>query len=135
MMRIMDEGRQTRISFGTLLGVALAAYLPTGVALGDRPFPALIVGIVVFSIVNKLIHSYPSDMRSAPPIALLVLGLVGIVQDSLIWLLASWLGAQLDLGLHVDGLGGAVLGGVVVRVATLAFLAIPTRKARQTSDS
>ncbi|MFE7119522.1 phage holin family protein [Streptomyces sp. NPDC057654] len=131
----MDEGRQKRITFGTLLGVALAACLPTGVTLGDRPFPSPILGLVVFSIVNKLIHSYPSEIRSAPPITLLVLGLVGIVQDSLIWLLASWLGTQLGMGLHVDGLGSALWGGVVVRLATLACLAIPMRKAGQERDA
>ncbi|MEV0266452.1 phage holin family protein [Streptomyces sp. NPDC050617] len=132
----MDEGRQKRIFFGTLLGMVLAAYLPTGITLGERPIVSLFVGGIVFSIVNKLILTYPSEIRSAPPITLLILGLVGIVQDSLIWLLASWLvGTQLEAGLHVDGFGGALLGGVVVRAAALACLAIPTRKAKQTSDS
>ncbi|KOG88041.1 phage holin family protein [Streptomyces varsoviensis] len=127
----MDEGRQKRITFGTLLGVALAAYLPTGIALGERLFTSVILAVIVFSIVNKLISSYPSEIRSAPPITLLVLGLIGIVQDSLIWLLASWLSSQLGAGLHVDDLGGAVWGGLVVRAATLACLAIPTRKAAE----
>ncbi|MEV6496457.1 phage holin family protein [Streptomyces prunicolor] len=123
---------KARRLLGTYLGVALAAALLSGIhALGDsRLFDALVAGIV-FTAVNQLIYAYPDDIRGAHPIVLLAFGAVGIVQDTLIWLLVSWLSGKMGDGLHVDGFPTALLGGVVVRASTFALLALGPRPVPQ----
>lgn len=60
--------------------------------------------------------------------------MVGIAQDTLIWLLVSWLGSDMEYGLHVDGFLAALLGGVIVRVTVLVLLALgPAEAAPQPS--
>ena len=117
---------------GTYLGVALAAALLSGIhALGDsRLFDALLAGIV-FTVVNQLIYAYPDDIRGTHPIALLAFGAVGIVQDTLIWLLVSWLSGKMGDGLYVDGFPTALLGGVVVRASAFVLLALGPRPVPQ----
>jgi len=119
---------------GTYLGVALAAALLPGIhALADsRLFDALVAGIL-FVAVNQLIHCYPEDIRGAPPIMLLILGAVGIVQDTLIWLLVSWLSGKMESGFHVDSFPTALLGGVIVRASAFALLALGPRPVPQDS--
>ena len=44
-------------------------------------------------------------------------------------LLTSWLSRQLGLGFHVDGLWTAILGGIVITVATWVLeLLLPDRR-------
>ncbi|SNX63339.1 hypothetical protein SAMN06272735_5147 [Streptomyces sp. TLI_55] len=52
------------------------------------------------------------------------MGWAALLQDTLIWLLVSWIGSALDSGLDVDGFVAALLGGVVVRLTVLALMAI-----------
>lgn len=110
---------------GTCLGVGIAAAVLPGISLvADGPFWQLLMATIGFLIVNQLIYSYPSAIRTAPPVMLLMLAAVGVVQDTLVWLLVSWLGGQMDAGLHVDGFLTALLGGVIVRATTLASMAL-----------
>ena len=110
---------------GTFLGVAAATALLPGITplLDDAVLEVVLAG-TVFLAVNQLIHTYPSAVRSAPPVALLVLAAIGVLQDTLLWLLVSWLGSQLDAGLHVDGFLTALLGGLVVRASVLVLMAL-----------
>jgi len=91
--------------------------------LHDAPWEPLLSG-AVFLVLNQLIHSYPNAVRADHPVVLLVLAAVGIVQDTLIWLLVSWIGSQLDYGVHVDGFLTALAGGAVMRLTVLAVMAI-----------
>ncbi|GAA4006601.1 phage holin family protein [Streptomyces sp. NBC_01352] len=110
---------------GTALGAALATALLPGISLVlDSPPLELLLPVAVFLIVNQLIHTYPGTVRSAAPIALLALGALGVLQDTLIWLLVSWLGSRMDYGVHVDGFLAALLGGVIVRATVLVCLAL-----------
>lgn len=114
-----------RRALGAYLGAVLAAVLLPGIQpIDDNVAWAAFLPGLVFLIVNQLIYSYPSSIRTAPPIALLILGGVGVVQDTLIWLLVSWISGQMDSGLHVDGFLAALLGGVVVRLTVLAAMAV-----------
>lgn len=110
---------------GTWLGVALAAVLLPGISqvVDDPPWSGILAGCA-FMLINQLIHVYPGAIRSAPPLMLLILAGIGVVQDTLIWLLVSWLSAQATHGLHVDGILAALLGGVIVRGTTLAVMAV-----------
>ncbi|MEU0969428.1 hypothetical protein ABZ357_29985 [Streptomyces sp. NPDC005917] len=114
---------------GTYLGVALATLLPGVGVVADGAWMGVVLGGCVFLVLNQLIHTYPSDIRNAPSIALLILAAIGIVQDTLIWLLVSWLTTKLDFGLHVDGFLTALLAGVIVRAAVLALLPFGPRPA------
>lgn len=114
-----------RRALGAYLGALLAAVLLPGIRpIDDNVAWAAFLPGLVFLIVNQLISSYPSSIRTAPPVMLLILGAVGIVQDTLIWLLVSWIGAQMDSGLDVDGFLAALLGGVVVRLTVLTLMAL-----------
>ncbi|MEV5548858.1 phage holin family protein [Streptomyces sp. NPDC052309] len=119
---------------GTYLGVAVATVLLSGITpiLDSPPWEVVLAG-AVFLIANQLIYSYPRAIRSAPPIMLLILGAIGVVQDTLLWLLVSWLGSRMDYGLHVDGFLTAVLGGVVVRATVLLLMAVGPQPAPETS--
>lgn len=114
-----------RRMLGSYLGVALAAFLLPGISqiVDDPPWSGILPG-VVFLIVNQLIYTYPSAIRSAPPVMLLILAGIGVVQDTLVWLLVSWLCTQATHGLQVDGFLAALLGGVIVRATVLAVMAV-----------
>ncbi|NUS29486.1 MAG: phage holin family protein [Streptomyces sp.] len=123
-----------RRALGAYLGVVLAAVLLPGIRpIDDNVAWAALLPGIVFLVVNQLIYSYPSSIRAAPPIALLVLAAVGVVQDTLIWLLVSWISSQMDGGLHVDGFLAALLGGVVVRISVLAVMAVGPQPAPETA--
>ncbi|MEU9151676.1 hypothetical protein AB0D59_14220 [Streptomyces sp. NPDC048417] len=107
---------------GTFLGVALAALLPGVGVVAEDAWMGVVLAGCVFLVLNQLIHTYPSDIRNAPPVALLILSAVGVVQDTLIWLLVSWLTTKLDLGLHVTGFLTALLAGAIVRATVLVLL-------------
>ncbi|MFJ2163188.1 hypothetical protein [Streptomyces sp. NPDC087856] len=92
----------------------------------------IVLGSCVFLVLNQLIYTYPGDIRSAPPILLLLQAAIGIVQDTLIWLLVSWLNSRMYLGLHIDGFLTALLAGTVVRVSVLALLPFGPRPATST---
>ncbi|MGW0813411.1 hypothetical protein ACWD00_09215 [Streptomyces viridiviolaceus] len=119
---------------GTYLGVALATVLLSGITpiLGSPPWEVVLAG-AVFLIANQLIYSYPRAIRSAPLIMLLILGAIGVVQDTLLWLLVSWIGSQMDYGLHVDGFLTALVGGVVVRATVLLLMAVGPQPTPETS--
>ncbi|MFI6529963.1 hypothetical protein [Streptomyces uncialis] len=126
-----QETKSHRV-FGTIAGVCLAIGVLPGIGIGSAgsDVSAVIVASAVFIIVNQLIYSYPNSIRTAPPVATLVLAVVGFVQDALAWLLVSWLASQMGFGVEVDGVLAAVLGGLVVRTVTLAALALaPGREA------
>jgi putative membrane protein len=122
MITLMYKRRRI---LGTYLGVGIAAALLPGISpVAGNPLWQVMLAGVGFLIVNQLIHTYPSAIRTAPPVMLLILAAVGIVQDTLVWLLVSWLSGQMDAGLHADGVLTALLGGVIMRATVLAALAL-----------
>ncbi|MFH8369331.1 hypothetical protein [Streptomyces sp. NPDC018031] len=115
-----------RRMLGGYLGAAIAvAALPGITVESNVAFASVILAGAIFVIVNQLVLSYPQDIRTAPPVMLAILGVVGVVEDTLIWLLVDWLGGRLDTGPYVDGFGMAVLGGLIARVTALLVLALP----------
>jgi putative membrane protein len=102
------------------LALAAAAALLSGVTLTgstsrDRVVTLLLVA-AVFGVVNAVVR--PVVKLLSLPFIILTLGLLIFVINALMLLLTSWLSAQLGLGFHVDGFWTAVLGGLVVMVAT-----------------
>ncbi|MER0448555.1 phage holin family protein [Streptomyces sp. NPDC006711] len=122
------EKKTNPLAIFIFLGVGAATLLP-GISLREQSSPVLgfVLTGIVFVVLNQLISCYPHDIRSCPPVKLLVLGAAGILQDTLLWLLAEWVGGLMD-GFEVDGFGAALLGGVIVRTVTLALLVLKPRE-------
>jgi putative membrane protein len=102
------------------VALAAATWLLSGITLtgdtdGDRVVTLVVVAIV-FGLVNAVVR--PVVKLLSFPFIILTLGLLIFVINALMLLLTSWLAGRLELGFHVDGFWTAVLGGLVVMVAT-----------------
>jgi putative membrane protein len=102
------------------LALAAATYVLPGITLTaatseDRAVSLLLVAIV-FGVVNAVVR--PVVKFVSFPFIILTLGLLVFVINALMLLLTSWVSGQDGLGFHVDGFWTAVLGGLVVMVAT-----------------
>jgi putative membrane protein len=102
------------------LALAAATYVLPGITLTaatseDRAVSLLLVAIV-FGVVNAVVR--PVVKFVSFPFIILTLGLLVFVINALMLLLTSWVSGQAGLGFHVDGFWTAVLGGLVVMVAT-----------------
>ena len=95
---------------GVLPGITL-----TGATEADRVVTLVLVALV-FGVVNAVVR--PVVKLLSLPFIILTLGLLIFVINALMLLLTSWLSRQLGLGFHVDGFVTAVLGAVIVAVAT-----------------
>ncbi|MCM2390783.1 hypothetical protein [Streptomyces albipurpureus] len=116
---------------GLLGGVPLAIALLPGITMeGGFSIAARMIPIALFLIVNRVISVWPENTRTAHPLMVLMPAVIGIVEDSLIWLPASWVAGLMDLALEIDGILPMVLGALIVRLTALALLALPSRVAR-----
>lgn len=102
------------------LALAAATWLLAGITLTADTESARVVTLVlvalVFGVVNAVVR--PVVKLLSLPFIILTLGLLIFVINAFMLLLTSWLSGQLGLGFHVDGFLTAVLGGLVVMVAT-----------------
>jgi putative membrane protein len=102
------------------LALAAATWLLSGITLTAQTEGARVVTLVlvalVFGVVNAVVR--PVVKVLSLPFIILTLGLLIFVINALMLLLTSWLSRQLGLGFHVDTFWTAVLGGLVVMVAT-----------------
>jgi putative membrane protein len=113
------------------LALAAATYLLDGITLTgataeDRVLTLVLVAMV-FGVVNAVVR--PVVKLLALPFIILTLGLLVFVINGLMLLLTSWLSTQIGLGFHVDGFWTAVLGGLVVMVASWVLeVLLPERR-------
>jgi putative membrane protein len=102
------------------LALAAATWKLSGITLTAQTEGARVVTLVlvalVFGVVNAVVR--PVVKVLSLPFIILTLGLLIFVINALMLLLTSWLSRQLGLGFHVDTFWTAVLGGLVVMVAT-----------------
>lgn len=102
------------------VALAVATWLLPGITLtadGDgQRLAALLVVAVVFGVVNAVVR--PVVKLISLPFIILTLGLLVFVINALMLLLTSAIAGGTGLGFHVDGFGTALLGGLVVMVAT-----------------
>jgi putative membrane protein len=82
-----------------------------GISYTGTPLMLLCVAIV-FAVVNTIVK--PIVILLSIPAVLLTLGLFLLVINALMLWLTSWLSTVLGLGFHVEGLGAAFLGSIVV---------------------
>lgn len=102
------------------LALAAATLLLSGISLtadtdGQRALTLVLVAIV-FGVVNAVVR--PVVKLLSLPFIILTLGLLILVINALMLMLTSYLSRQLGLGFHVDGFWTALVGGLVVAVAT-----------------
>jgi len=102
------------------LALAAATWLLSGITVtgdnaGQQLVTLLLVG-VVFGVVNAIVR--PVVTILSIPFIILTLGLLMFVINALMLLLTSWLSGQLGLHFHVDGFWTAVLGSIIISVAT-----------------
>ncbi|UDY23265.1 phage holin family protein [Nocardioides sp. Kera G14] len=109
------------------VALAVAAQLFDGIAF-DGPdsgmaeirhklLPLLGVAIVM-GVVNAIVR--PVLTFISLPVVILTLGLFLLIINALMLKLTSWLAGGLGIGFHVEGLGTAVGGALVITVVTWA---------------
>lgn len=74
---------------------------------------------VLFIVVNAVIG--PVLRLLGTPITFLTLGLFALVINAAIFLLAGWLSGILGLGLSIDDFWAALIGAIIMSVATWAI--------------
>jgi len=110
------------------LALAAAAWLLDGIRLTDRASEDRLITLVlvalIFGVINAVVR--PIVKTLSLPFIILTLGLLIFVINALMLLLTSWISDQVGLGFDVDGFWTAVLGAVIVMVATWVLeLALP----------
>lgn len=113
----------------------LATWLLPGMKLvgADGFWPTvgvLAVTAIVFGLVNVFVKSIIKVL--AFPLYILTLGLLALVVNALMLMLASWLTGFLPWGFTIDNFGTAVLGALVIGIATFLlniFFGVPARTA------
>lgn len=106
-----------------LLINALALWLTTLLVTGVRVVPfepgellqtvlTYLIVAAIFGIVNAVVGNFIRIV--AFPIYILTLGLIALVVNGLLLLLAAWITSLLGFGLEVDGFWWGVLGALVL---------------------
>jgi putative membrane protein len=99
------------------LALAAAAWLLDDIRVtGDNEALTLVFVALIFGLVNAIVA--PIVKLLSLPFIILTLGLLIFVINALMLLLTEWLANQFDLGFHVDGFWTAVLGAIIITIAT-----------------
>lgn len=108
------------------LALAAASWLLDGIRLTDAAAEDRIITLVlvalIFGVVNAVVE--PILKLLSLPLIILTLGLFLIVINAAMLLLTGWLSEQFGLGFTVDGFWTAVLGAIVVTIATWVLEAV-----------
>lgn len=108
------------------LALAAAAWLlggieVTGDTTQDRIITLVLVALI-FGVINAIVE--PVVKLLSLPVIILTLGLFLMVINAAMLLLTGWLSEQFGLGFRVDGFWTAVLGGIIITVATWILEAV-----------
>ena len=108
------------------LALAAATALLDGIELSARSTEDQIVTMVIVALVFGVINAViaPVVKLLSLPFIILTLGLMLLVINALMLLLTGWVAQQLDLGFRVDGFWTAVLGAIIVTIATWVLEAV-----------
>ena len=108
------------------LALAAAAWLlggieVTGDTTQDRIITLVLVALI-FGVINAIVE--PVVKLFSLPLILLTLGLFLLVINAAMLLLTGWISEQFGLGFSVDGFWTAVLGAIIITVATWILEAV-----------
>ena len=95
------------------IAILITAWLLPGITIVEGVVPLLIVGIL-FGIVNGLIR--PLLMFLSCPFIILSFGLFAFVVNGLLLQVVAWLAGD---WFRIDGLGWAILGGIVMGIVSM----------------
>jgi putative membrane protein len=102
------------------LALAAATWLLDGIRVtGDSEPLTLVLVALIFGVVNAVVA--PIVKLFSLPFILLTLGLLIFVINALMLLLTEWLANEFGLGFHVDGFWTAVLGAIIISIASWAL--------------
>jgi putative membrane protein len=108
------------------LALAAATALLDGIRLTDRTTEdqvlTLVLVALIFGVVNAIVA--PVVKLLSLPFIILTLGLLLLVINALMLMLTSWISQQFGLGFRVDGFWTAVLGAIIITVATWLLEAV-----------
>lgn len=105
----------------SIITTAIALFFVTRIVPGvdvappDDPWAFIWVALLfmaVNAVVGPVVHALGT------PLTVLTLGLFSLVINALLFLFTGWLSGVLGLGLRVDGFVAALIGAVVMGVAT-----------------
>ena len=109
-----------------VLALGAATWLFQGITLSggtqSERFLRLVVVGVVFGIVTAIVR--PVVRFLSLPLIVLTLGLMLLVINALMLMLTSAISGGLGLGFHVDGFWVALLGSIVISVASMVLEAV-----------
>lgn len=108
------------------LALAAAAWLlggieVTGDTTQDRIITLVLVALI-FGVINAIVE--PVVKLLSLPLIILTLGLFLIVINAAMLLLTGWISEQFGLGFSVDGFWTAVLGAIIITIATWILEAV-----------
>ncbi|MHB1065244.1 MAG: phage holin family protein [Georgenia sp.] len=119
LVRFLVNGIAIWLSTLIVTGIALPASSTTG----ENVLGVAVVALV-FTLVNMIVR--PVVKLLSLPFYILTLGLFSLVVNALMLLLTGWLTGLTGFGLTVDGFWTAVLGGLIISIATwILHLVIP----------
>ena len=109
-------------------GLAVAAWLLDGIwfegatsgsaELQDKVVPVLLVALIL-GLVSTFIE--PVIKLLSLPFIILTLGFLLLVINAAMLLFTAWLAGIFDLGFHVDGFWNALLGSIIITIATFGI--------------
>jgi putative membrane protein len=109
----------------TAAAVAVATWLFddiyfTGPSTGAEELQHKILPLLLVALILGVVSMYvePVVKFFSIPFIILTIGLFLLVINALMLMLTAWIAGQIGVGFHVDGFWTAVLGGLVVMVAT-----------------
>ena len=110
----------------------VAALVIPGIHLGEDAdqlstrLLTIVLVALLFGVINAFVK--PIVMLFSLPFIILTLGLFLFVVNALMLLLTEWISNAFGLGFHVDGFWTAVLGAIVITIATWVLeLVLPER--------
>ncbi|HEY2673889.1 MAG TPA: phage holin family protein [Rugosimonospora sp.] len=115
----------------TAVALWISTLLLSGIELGGsstlKKVGTLIVVAIIFGVINGVLRPIIKTVGCA--VYVVTFGLVALVVNGLLFLLASWIADQLTLPFHVDNFWPtAVLGALIVGVVSwLIDLVIPKK--------
>jgi putative membrane protein len=106
-----------------VVSTAIALWLSTllsGITLNTdsiwKKIGTLLLVAVIFGVINAVLRPIIKTVGCA--FYVVTLGLVALLVNGLLFLLTSWIAGQLDLPFHVQGLWSAILGALIVGIAS-----------------
>lgn len=108
------------------LALALAVWLIDGIRLTADTTENQIITLVLVAVIFGLINAFvgPVVKLLSLPFIIVTLGLFLLVINALLLMLTSWISGLVGLGFEVDGFWTAVLGAIVVTIASWILEAV-----------